>query len=82
MKIYIFEDYVCPGGKTSETFTVNEGDVFGFATNLDGANYGSKMDCRVKYKLGSCKKLLFSCQSFDLRKGDMLFVKYKKKNLK
>ena len=27
-------------------------------------------------------KMVFQCQSFDLKKGDMLLVKYKKNNLK
>ena len=74
-------DYICPAGKSLVSFTVNEGDSFSFSTQ-DGAQYTSMTDCSVNYKLGSCPKMRFDCSSFDLGKGDTLFIKAKGNNHK
>jgi len=78
------ENFECPGGKSSTTIKVGEGDVFSYNTNPNGGpTYEPKMKCLVKYrrKGKTCKKLQFVCPPVDIdnkdancKKGDKLFV--------
>ena len=71
-------DYVCPAGKSDTDIVVGAGDSFLFLTQ-EGEEYTGNTDCVVRYEMGeTCKKMAFSCDPFQLGKGDVLFVKTKK----
>jgi len=77
-------DYACPDGKSKKSITIKKDQTFNFDV---APGYGAKTKCSVMYKPSKskktkCKKLKFSCTTFDLpnkdakkcRKGDKLKV--------
>ena len=76
---YIFIlDYVCPAGKSDTDIVVGAGESFSFETQ-EGEEYTGKTDCVVNYEMGeTCAKMAFSCDTFQLGKGDVLFVRTKR----
>jgi len=77
-------DYACPDGKSKKSITIKKDQTFNFDV---APGYGAKTKCSVMYKPSKskktkCKKLKFSCTTFDLpnkdakkcRKGDKLRV--------
>jgi len=78
-------DYVCPDGKSKKSITIKKDQSFLFDI---APGYGAKSKCGVVYKPQKkgktrCKKIKFSCTTFDLpnksgppkcKKGDKLKV--------
>jgi len=76
------KDVVCPAGKSNSQVAVEAGDTIGYQTQA-GATYEKNTNCVTKFTLdNSCKKIKFSCDSFNLGKGDLMIVKIGKKSKK
>jgi len=75
-------DVVCPTGKSNQQVAVGAGDNIVYRTQ-DGDSYSPKTSCVTKFTLKkSCKKVKFSCDYFQLGKGDVMIVKIGKKSKK
>merc|ERR1712227_387619 len=86
MGSFVFaEDYACPDGKSKKSITIKKDQSFNFDI---APGYGPKTKCGVVYKpqrkgKTKCKKIKFSCATFDLpnksgppkcKKGDKVKV--------
>jgi len=85
MSFVFAEDYACPDGKSKKSITIKKDQSFNFDI---APGYGPKTKCGVVYKpqrkgKTKCKKIKFSCATFDLpnksgppkcKKGDKLKV--------
>merc|ERR1712122_207485 len=85
MSLVFAEDYSCPDGKSKKSITIKKDQSFNFDI---APGYGPKTKCGVVYKpqrkgKTKCKKIKFSCATFDLpnksgppkcKKGDKLKV--------
>jgi len=85
MSFVFAEDYACPDGKSKKSITIKKDQSFNFDI---APGYGPKTKCGVVYKpqrkgKTKCKKIKFSCTTFDLpnksgppkcKKGDKLKV--------
>ena len=78
MMSIFFLDYVCPEGKSDTDIVVGAGDSFSFSTQ-EGEQYSGLTDCVVRYEMDeTCKRMAFSCDTFQMGKGDVLFVRTKR----
>ena len=78
MTSIFFLDYVCPEGKSDTDIVVGAGDSFSFSTQ-EGEQYSGLTDCVVRYEMDeTCKRMAFSCDTFQMGKGDVLFVRTKR----